>query len=202
MNEYFDHNLHTLIVNEEIGYDNLDIFLNGLLTNQPLPVETIERDPEMVFYQKTPGRIVLELIRRADLTRQDVFFDLGSGLGQVATLVKLLTPAVSKGVEIDAAFCFYAKTCADELNVQGIEFINQDARMANYSMGTVFFMYTPFEGQMLRDILQMLHVEAKSRRIRIFTYGPCTPEVAKQEWLTSRTNVQDNAGMFGEFISF
>jgi hypothetical protein len=40
----------------KIGYDNQDAFINGLLTNQPLPEATIEQQPEMVFYQQTAGK--------------------------------------------------------------------------------------------------------------------------------------------------
>lgn len=201
MDDYFDHHLNDLLLQETIGYDNLDLFVNGILTHQPLPVTTKERDPEMVFYQKTPVRIVLELVKRADFRSQDVFFDLGSGLGQVTILVNLLTSVASKGVEIDAGFCSYARTCAADLNLHAIEFINEDARAADYSNGTVFFMYTPFEGKILQQVLHMLKGEAKNRKIRIFTYGPCTAELAKQEWLFSKTDLQADAGKIGEFIS-
>src|ERR1700712_123041 len=153
IDEYFDHNLNAFLQQETIGYDNLDIFINGLLSNQRLPVDTKELDPEMVYYQKTPVRIVLAFIQRAELTATDIFFDLGSGLGQVTILVNLLTSVMSKGVEIDAGFYSYAKACAAELNLHAIEFINHDARAVDYSTATVFFMYTPFEGKILQEVL-------------------------------------------------
>jgi Histone methylation protein DOT1 len=199
--EHFDDNLSTVLRNETIGYDNLDIFLNGILTYQKMPVETIEREPEMVYYQKTPARIILELIKKTEFIPKDVFFDLGSGLGQVTILVNLLTSVVSKGVEFEPAFCSYANACAADLHLNDVEFINTDAREADYSSGTIFFLYTPFEGKMLLAVLHNLKEEAKKRKIKIFTYGPCTPVVAQQDWLLNKNEVQNCLVELGEFHS-
>jgi hypothetical protein len=201
IDEHLDYNLSVFLQQDATGYDNLDMFLNGLLTNQEVPVETKDREPEMIFYQKTPARVILELIKKAEFKPHDVFFDLGSGLGQVAILVNLLTSVVSKGVEFEPAFCSYAKACAADLNLNDVDFINTDARYADYSLGTIFFMYTPFEGKMLQDVLKNLSGEAKKRKIRIFTYGPCTPEVAQQNWLINGCKIQNRSGEFGEFLS-
>jgi hypothetical protein len=199
--EYLDYDVSTLLQQDTIGYDNLDMFLNGLFTSQKLPNETKDREPEMVYYQKTPARIILELIKKAEFKPQDVFFDLGSGLGQVAILVNLLSSVISKGVEFEPAFCSYAKACAADLNLSQVDFINIDARYADYSLGTIFFMYTPFEGKMLQDTLQNLKGEAKKRKIKIFTYGSCTPEVDKQKWLIKESEIQTRSGEFAEFLS-
>lgn len=201
IDEYLDYNLPLFLQQDAIGYDNLDVFLNGLLNNQYPPVETKPREPEMVYYQKTPARIIFKLIEKADFKPHDVFFDLGSGLGQVTILVNLLTSVISKGVEFEPAFCSYAKACAADLNLKHLDFINTDARYADYSLGTVFFMYTPFEGKMLQETLQNLKDEAKKRKIKIFTFGACTHEVAKQNWLINSCGTQDGSGEFGEFIS-
>lgn len=169
---------------DQPGYDNLDNFINGLLCYDPLPEATTIRDAEMVFYQQTPARIIFQLVEMARLKSGDVFFDIGSGLGQVGMLVNLLTGATTHGVEYEPAYCNYAKTCAANLNLSDVQFINIDARNADYSSGSVFFMYTPFEGNMLQQVLGILQQQAKQRPIRIFTYGPCSPQVAKQPWLT------------------
>ncbi|MBS1690300.1 MAG: class I SAM-dependent methyltransferase, partial [Bacteroidetes bacterium] len=129
-----------------IGYDNLDIFINSLLSFQDIPEVSKDLEPEMVFYQKTPARIVFELVEKSLFINDGVFFDLGSGLGQVAILVNLLTGITTKGVEFEPAFCEYASACAEQLNLPNVRFINEDARKADYSEGTAFFMYTPFKG--------------------------------------------------------
>lgn len=168
---------------EDIGYDSLDVFINGLLLTQPAPVETKEREPEMVYNQPTPARIILELIEQANLTEKDVFYDLGSGLGQVPILVNLLSGVRAKGVEFEPAYCAFSRACAADLHLSRVEFINADARQADYSDGTVFFMYTPFEGRLLQQVLERLRGESRRRTIRLFTYGPCTRQVSRQSWL-------------------
>ena len=201
ISEYLDLPAEPVIQPYEAGYDNLDLFINGLLTDRDLPVEIKEREPGMIYYQKTPARIILELIKKAAFQPGDVFYDLGSGLGQVTILVNLLASVISKGVEFEPAYCNYAKACAAGLNLRDTHFINQDARYADYSSGNVFFMYTPFEGEMLCDVLHNLHTEAKKRKIRIFTYGSCTDDVARRHWLRQVNEIQNCMLELAEFVS-
>jgi len=201
MDEYVDNNPKEILQPDTIGYDELDIFINGLLSYQIIPGETKAREPEMIYYQKTPVRIVLELIRRAEFKPQDVFIDLGSGLGQAVMLVNLITGVHSIGLEFEPAFCRYARALAAELHLEDVEFRTGDARFADYTGGTVFFMYTPFEGKMLRETLQKLKGEAKKTKIRIFTYGPCTPVVAQQNWLHGVHEMKPESRGLGEFHS-
>ncbi|MFI5162491.1 MAG: hypothetical protein ACHQHN_14520 [Sphingobacteriales bacterium] len=185
VNEYVDFDLADDERQGKAGYDNLDIFINGLLSLQAMPEQTKALEPEMVFYQKTPARIVFELVEKAQFTKDDIFIDLGSGLGQAAILVNLLAGITCKGIEFEPSFCDYARACAIELNLPGVTFVNTDARKADYSEGTVFFMYTPFSGEMLRQVLELLRKESLLRKIKIITYGPCTAEVTAQTWLHS-----------------
>jgi hypothetical protein len=141
------------------------------------------------------------MAERAAFNKNDLFFDLGSGLGQVVILVHLLTGAAARGVEYEPAYWHYAATCASHLHLSNVQFVNLEARMGDYSHGTVFFMYTPFEGCMLEEMLTILKKEAAKRRIRIFTYGPCTFTVARQNWLTCKNNITGNPYELYEFSS-
>jgi hypothetical protein len=64
-----------------------------------------------------------------------------------------------------------------------VRFIQGDARSAELSEGTVFYLYTPFTGTMLRDVLNSLRDEAVKREIRVCTFGPCSLVVAEEQWL-------------------
>ena len=167
------------------AYDSLDALLSGILLAEAAPEAVMARESEMVFYQPTPARIIFELVERAGLQPHDTFYDLGSGLGQVVILANLLSGATAKGIEIDPAYCEYARRCAQDLNLSDVEFINVDAREAKYADGTVFFLYTPFEGRMLQQVLDRLELVAETRRIALYTYGPCTWQVSRQPWLES-----------------
>jgi hypothetical protein len=182
-----------------IGYDSLDLFINRLLLTAPIPAETKAREPGMIYYQKTPARVMLDLLRQAELTGQDVFYDIGSGLGQVPILVSLLSGARASGVEFEPAYCAYAQACAAALNLPQVSFMAGDARQAAYAEGTVFFMYTPFEGAMLQAVLDKLGEESRKRMFRLFTYGPCTPAVAQQRWLTRLDGNGDQIYKLGVF---
>jgi len=201
VNKHVDFNLDDNEHQEEPGYDSLDMFINGLLSLKTMPEQTKDLEPEMVFYQKTPARIIFELVEKINFIKEDVFFDLGSGLGQAAILVNLLTGITTKGVEFEPAFCDYARDCAAELNLSNVTFINADARQADYSDGTIFFMYTPFNGEILQEVLEILRKESLLRKIKIITYGPCTPKIASQSGLDFAGPKDDNIYKLAVFTS-
>ena len=163
------------------GY--LDVFVNGIMGIEQTPEETIRLQSGMIGYIPTPACAIFALLEHAHLNANDVFYDLGSGLGRVPLLVGLLTAARARGIEIEPAFYTYAQQRADALRLRRVAFINCDVRQADYSDGTLFFMYTPFTGSMLQEVLAQLQQLARQRIIRIAAYGPCTPHVAAQGWL-------------------
>jgi hypothetical protein len=199
--KYVDFNLSHNEQQEETGYDNLDIFINGLTLLQTMPEQTKDLEPEMVCYHKTPARIVFEMVEKFHFTKEDVFFDLGSGLGQVAILVNLLAGILTRGIEFEPAFCDYARDCAASLNLSNVTFINVDARNADYSEGTIFFMFTPFSGEILQEVLEILKKESLRRKIKIITYGPCTAMVALRTWLDFTNSGDNNVYKLGIFNS-
>src|SRR5579863_8298118 len=165
-------------------YDNLDGFVNRLLGGGAgMPVPTVELTAEMVEFYKTPVRVVLELSERVSFGADDVFFDLGSGLGQVALLVNLLTGVVTRGVEIEPAYCNYSRGCVKRLGLPDVEFVEGDARDVDLSAGTVFYLFTPFKGSLLTEVMERLRLLASIRAIRVISYGPCSAEIAWLSWL-------------------
>ncbi len=168
---------------DPLGYDCLDVFVDGLLSMESAPEETKAIQSGMIGYQATPARVILAFIEQAHLRADDVFYDLGSGLGRIVLLVGLLSAAPAKGIEFEPAYCAYAQQRAYSLHLARVTFINVDARQADYADGTVFFMYTPFTGRLLQEVLDKLQEEARSRPITVATYGPCTLHVAQQSWL-------------------
>lgn len=183
------------------GYDSVDSFINGLLGIAAVPEETREREPEMVAYYKTPARIVLRLIELAGLAERDVFYDVGAGLGHAPILAHLLTGARAVGVEVEPAYCAAAGACAAGLGLAAVTFVNADARTAHYGDGTVFFLYTPFVGTLLQQVLDRLRDETCDRTIRLVAFGPCVPIVARQPWLAREYTHNDTTGELGVFRS-
>jgi hypothetical protein len=166
-----------------MGYDYLDELISGVFQFDEPDDEPVRREAEMVLYQPTPARHIFHLIRLTALTAGDVLVDLGSGLGHVPLLAAILTSARSIGIELEGTYVERARQCAQRLNLNRVTFIQQDARAADLSAGTVFYLYTPFTGSIMSSVLSRLRREAAARPIRICTYGPCTSVVAEESWL-------------------
>jgi hypothetical protein len=163
--------------------DALDLWVSGLLRLEQGPTSNQLLAPGMIHYERTPARAILALVERAPFTSQTVFYDLGSGLGEVPILVHLLTGVQTKGVEIEVEFCRYAQQQIALLNLADVTILNADARTADYGDGDIFFMFTPFYGAVLQEVLERLQQQSRQRAITLCTYGPCTPVVAQQPWL-------------------
>ncbi len=166
-----------------VGYDYLDELISGVLQFEEPSALSVPRESEMVFYQPTPARHIFSLIDLTALVATDVLVDLGSGLGHVPLLVSICTHARSIGIELEATYVERARQCAQRLSLNKVTFIQQDARAADFSTGTVFYLYTPFMGFILSHVLDRLRREAATRQIRICSYGPCTSVIAEESWL-------------------
>jgi Methylase involved in ubiquinone/menaquinone biosynthesis len=165
------------------GYDYLDELVSGVLQFEEPSAQVVQLESEMVSYQPTPARHIFDLIDRTALTERDVLIDLGSGLGQVTLMASICTGASCTGIELEPSYVDCARKSARSLNLNNVRFIQGDARAADLSDGTVFYLFTPFIGSIRRDVLNSLRQEAVRREIRIGTFGPCTRTVAEEQWL-------------------
>lgn len=176
----------------DMGYDYLDELIGGVFQFEEPDVAHVQRESEMVLYQPTPARHIFRLLHLAELTGTDHLVDLGSGLGHVPLLAAICTDARSVGIELEAVYVECARECAQRLKLNRATFLHQDARAADLSLGTVFYLHTPFTGSILSCVLNRLRREAATRRIRICSYGPCTPVIAQEPWLEAAEAPQTN----------
>jgi SAM-dependent methyltransferase len=169
----------------QIGRTALDALLDGIMELRvEAPFEPLP-DPNMIMYVPTPAGVVLEAVASAGLRPDEVFYDIGAGLGRVAIVAQLVSGATVRGVEIDSAHCQQARNYASKLGLSKVSFVNADAREVDYEEGSVFFMYTPFTGKILETVIGKLRQVAEKRPIRLCSYGPCTIMVGAQSWLRS-----------------
>jgi hypothetical protein len=166
-----------------LGFDYRDELVSGVLQLPEPSKPNLQPSPEMAPYQPTPVRHILHLIAAAMVAEDDVFVDLGSGLGHVPLLVSMMTGAQSLGIEMQVAYVVSARECAQSLQLSRVQFIAQDARDADLSCGSVFYLYSPFKGSILADVLGALQKESRNRPIKICSLGPCTHRVADETWL-------------------
>lgn len=166
-----------------LQYEPLDTLLDGILQVEETLAEPLPQEPDMVHLEFSPGSVILDLMDHVPLTTRDVFYDLGSGLGHVALLVALLSDARVVGVERQPAYCAFARQHMRALSIDSVLFWNTDARSARYTNGTIFYLFTPFLGSILQDVLERLRDQAVQRTIRVCTYGSCTLDVRHKRWL-------------------
>ena len=182
-----------------LGFEFRDELLSGILQLREPGEPNRLQSTEMVQYQPTPVRHILHLIAATALVEDDFFVDVGSGLGHVSLLVSMVTGAKSLGIEAQAPYVVSARECAQSLHLSRVRFIHQDAREADLSSGTVFYLYSPFNGSILTDVLSALRMESTRRSIKICSLGPCTHTVANETWL--KASAPPDAGRITVFAS-
>lgn len=168
---------------DHLQTDELDILLMGLLEISDLPHAVLPRDSEMIHLEIAPASVILDMIDHARLSSSDVFYDLGSGLGLPTMLVNLLCGARCIGIEYQPNFHQFACDRLEMLGLEDVSYFNEDARDADFSEGTHFFLFSPFKGSILDQVLDKLHVEALERQIRICTFGSCVNTIRQLDWL-------------------
>ena len=64
--------------------------------------------------------------------------------------------------------------------------------------GTLILAVKP---QMMQQVLDRLKGEAETRSIRVYSYGPCTWQVSRQDWLTSVDQTDHHVNRLAAFRS-
>lgn len=182
-----------------LRFDRRDDIVSGVFQFiEPADAE-LPRSPDMAPYQPTPVRHILDLAAAGNLAHDDILIDLGSGIGHVPLLLSILTGIRTLGVERQPSYVATAQECAWRLNMQRVQFVAADARWADLSSGTVFYLYTPFMGSILTDVLDRLRTQSIDRPIKICSLGPCTRVLADQGWL--KPSARPERGRIAVFTS-
>jgi predicted RNA methylase len=113
---------------------------------------------------------ILAMVQDVPVQAHDELVDLGSGLGRVVVLAHLLSGARARGVEIQEHLVRSAKARCLELGLTAVSFMHADAAELELD-GSIFFLYAPFNGDMLRRVQRRLEVVARRRAIVVCTVG-------------------------------
>lgn len=164
-------------------YEALDVLISGTLFSANAPAPQMALNPDMVQWEASPGSVILDLVDHVPFQPDDVFIDIGSGLGNVTLLVNLLSGIKTVGIEREPVYCNYAHNLAVALALDQVTFINTDARDADLNEGTVFYLFTPFVASILDVVMEKIHNVAQHHPIHVCSFGPCTPLIALHPWL-------------------
>jgi hypothetical protein len=125
---------------------------------------------------------IMALVGDAPVGQEDELVDLGSGLGKVVILAHLLSGARCRGIEIQEHLVSSARARCAGLSLAGVSFTH--ANVVDVELdGSIFFLYAPFNGQMLRAALRRLEDVARTRPIVL-----CTVDLELHDvpWLVRR----------------
>jgi SAM-dependent methyltransferase len=132
---------------------------------------------------------VRAMARRLKLAREDVFYDIGCGMGRILCVVARRRIRKCVGIELLEPLCQKARCNA--LRLRGrkapIEIICADAATADLSEGTVYYLFNPFGKDTLRDFLANLEtsISRDPRKVKVVYYNPIHESVLQASgWLT------------------
>jgi SAM-dependent methyltransferase len=127
-----------------------------------------------VIYEPTPSNVVAEMLKVANVTRDDVVYDLGSGDGRIVIAAAQAYGARGVGVDIDPDLVRQARENAREAGVADrVKFIQADLFETDLSQATVVTLYL-LPGLNLRlrpKLLQLKPARVSSHTIFIWAIG-------------------------------
>ena len=146
-----------------------DAWLDHVLGLRDVPDDGPDLPRGCVPYVPCPVDAMLRMVEQADVRSSDVFVDVGSGAGRAAVFVHLLTGAATIGIEIQPGLVRAARELASRLGLSRVSCVHADAaRLTGFvPIGSVFFLYCPFSGDRLANVLTDLESIARTRVIRV-----------------------------------
>ncbi len=133
-------------------------------------VSTEPPGDDLIGHHMTGVAAIVRALHEVPVRAEDVVIDLGSGLGKILLLVRLLTGATVHGIELQPALVEAARIAAERAGIEGT-FVCEDARAADLSHGTVFFLYAPFTGPVLEKVCRRLDAVAARHPIVVCALG-------------------------------
>lgn len=142
-----------------------------------------------LHYTPTPYGDIFRLLRMVDLHDNDVFVDLGSGLGRAVFAASWMGAKRAIGIEIVEDLCDKAKQnhLHSRLGSRDIEFICAHAQNYQHRDTTVLFIFHSFGEATMRQLLRDINEtrgEYAARTLRIIYLNPVFDFVLQQTgWL-------------------
>lgn len=153
-----------------VPFIDRDAWVDALFGLEEIPDDAKDLPREAVPYLPCGVDEIVTMVRELPLKPEDQFVDLGSGLGRVVMLAHLISGARSSGLELQAHLVASARSQGEALNLRDVSFRVAEVTSEDLD-GSVFFLYAPFSGEMLRRALDRLEAVARRRRIVLCAVG-------------------------------
>lgn len=132
--------------------------------------------PDGKRYVALPYRAAWAILNSLNLGPGDVFVDIGCGKGRVVCCAARFPIRQAIGIEFSAPLCGHARENARRLRGRQapISIVNAPAQGADFSEGTIFYLYNPFGPATLDQVLQRIQAawSARPRPLRLVYVHP------------------------------
>lgn len=162
----------TLYTNTQFAKADLSLRLMYLFNN-PFSISKRfleqRKNQDIYAYGETPLKTLELILSKVKITKEDHFFDLGSGRGRAAFFINAFTDAKVTAIEYIPEFVDRAKRIQQKLNIQKLSFINEDLMDSDLSSGTIFYLYgSSYPDDFLKKLAEKLaHLKAGIRVISV-----------------------------------
>jgi SAM-dependent methyltransferase len=179
---------------ESVPAEERDGWVDRVFELGELPVDSQELPRGCVPYLPCSVNTLLRMVELAEVRSDDVFVDIGSGLGRATTLTHLLTGAGAIGVEVQSALVRSSRELAARLELPRVTTIEGDAAKLSHqlALGSVFFLYCPFGTDRVNQFLDDIEWLAKTRMVRVCSVSSPLPS---RPWLTP-VGVSDDLAVY------
>jgi SAM-dependent methyltransferase len=148
-----------------------------------------------IRYVATDYGLIRKCLAPLDVRHDDVVFDVGCGMGRVLCYAARWPVRRCIGIELNTELAAIAVANAATVRHRKaeIEIRQQDAAEADYSEGTIFWLYHPFGEQTLRAVLDRIYasLERAPRSVRIFYARPVHEHLFQSRpWLVRERQVK------------
>jgi SAM-dependent methyltransferase len=131
---------------------------------------------------------------------EDVFYDIGCGMGRIVCSMARKPVKKCVGIELFEPLCQRARENAARLRGRRspIEIICEDAACADVSDGTIYWLFNPFGESTLRDTLANVRrsLQEHPRRIRAVYYNStCEQTFVRAGWLNKTREFRTPGGL-------
>ncbi len=140
--------------------------------------------PEYVEYQAVSYDDMEELLALLSPNAEDVFLDLGCGMGRAVCMAAMYPMRAVIGVEISAELCRLAQ---ENVTKMAARFKCRDVRIVQsaaeqYAIPpevSIVYLFNPFSGETLRRVLD--NIRSARHRMRVVFYGTLSSETFEAE---------------------
>jgi SAM-dependent methyltransferase len=149
------------------------------------------------YYMPTSYFDLLKIFKRLALRSDDIFVDLGSGMGRAVFLASHLGVRKSIGVELVPSLHETAEANRRGGDWPNVEFHLGDAREKIFPDVTLLWMFNPFGPAIMKEMLAKLQAQ-RTGQLRIIYLNPLHDEVLERAgWLQKADTIPRSNNLFG-----